>query len=133
MRKQNSFKLISLCLTLLLLVAAVFSGCANKDREKEGEKCTFTFSVVFEDGSTKSQEITTTKEFVGAALENDGLIEGEMSQYGLTVHTVCGETVEFGKDQKYWAVYIDGDYALSGIDSIKCSEIEKVEFKVESY
>ena len=133
MRKQISLKLVSLCLTLLLLVAAVFSGCANKDRAKEGDECSFTFSVVFEDGSTKTQEITTTKEFVGAALEEEGLIEGEMSQYGLTVHTVCGVKVEFGKDQKYWAVYIDGEYALSGVDSIKCADIEKVEFKVESY
>lgn len=133
MRKQNLFVRISLCLTLLLLVAAVFIGCSdNKDRtDTTDTEYTFTLVAVFEDGSKETHEIKTNYKYVGAALEEQGLISGEMGEYGLTIHSVCGVDIGFG--QKYWAVYTDGEYAMVGIDKIECSDVKKVELKVETY
>ena len=54
-------------------------------------------------------------------------------QFGLTVETVCGVTVDFGKDSSYWAIYVDGDYAMTGIDAIKCTDVKKVELRFEKF
>ena len=33
------------------------------------------------------------------------------------VETVCGETLDYNTDHMYWAFYIDGEYAMTGVDS----------------
>ena len=144
MKRQNSFVRISLVLALLLLVAAVMVGCGEKEEttaaetvvsgvvEKIGEgQYTFMFFAFFADGSKKSYEVSTDKETVGDALIELGLIGGEESQYGLTVYTVCGEEHDFNKSASYWALYVDGEYGMVGVDSLNCKDVKNVEFKVE--
>ena len=102
--------------------------------EKIGEGATtFVFVATFEDKSTKVYEVATDFETVGEALVSLGLIAGEESQYGLTVETVCGVTVDFGADSSYWAIYVDGDYGMTGIDSIKCAKVKEVELRFEKF
>lgn len=141
MKKQNIIR-ISLILTLVLLVAAVCVGCGGEVAETTervvipgGDSYTysFTLNVVFADGSTKSCPVVTNCETVGDALLEAGLIDGEETQYGLTVYTVCGVTVDWEEDSAYWALYVDGEYATSGVDSLKCAEINEIEFRVESF
>lgn len=143
---RNIIIRISLALTLLLLVAAVMTGCGGtedavdtwyaddttaKVNVDDGYKYEFDLNVVFADGTTKSCKVPTNFETVGEALLDAGLIDGEQTQYGLTVYTVCGVTVDFNKDSAYWALYVDGEYAMSGVDSIKCADVKEVEFRVE--
>ena len=45
-----------------------------------------------------------------------GVIAGEDSDYGLYVKTVNGETADYDKDGAYWAFYVNGEYAMSGVD-----------------
>ena len=144
MKRQNLFVRISLILTLLLLVAAVMVGCGEKDEttvagtgvsdavEKIGEgQYTFMFAAVMADGSIKSYEVSTDEETLGDALLKLDLIGGEESQYGLTVYTVCGEEHDFNKSASYWALYVDGEYGMVGVDSINCKDVKNVEFRVE--
>ena len=59
------------------------------------------------------------------------LIAGEQGDYGLYVKTVNGITVDFDKDGKYWAFYVGGEYAMSGVDSTEITAGSTYAFKVE--
>lgn len=66
--------------------------------------------------------IKTDKDTVGAALIEHGLIAGDESQYGLYVKSVNGMTADYDVDKSYWAFYINGEYAMTGVDSTEIDE-----------
>jgi hypothetical protein len=66
--------------------------------------------------------VKTDKEMLGEALLEIGLIEGDMDTYGLYVKKVNGMRADYEKDGRYWALYIDGEYGLSGVDAVKIEE-----------
>ena len=91
----------------------------------------FSFTVVDKDGVETLFEIHTDKSTVGDALAELGLIAGDESEYGLYVKTVNGLTVDYDTDGHYWAFYVNGEYAQSGVDSTEIKEGESYSFKVE--
>lgn len=91
----------------------------------------FTFEVVDEDGKTTVFEVKTDKETVGEALTSLNIISGEQGAYGLYVKTVNGITADYDTNGRYWAFYIDGQYAFSGVDSTEINESSVYSFKVE--
>ena len=97
-----------------------------------GEGATeFTFEVVLEDGTTSYYTVHTDETTVGAALLGVDLIAGEDSEYGLYVKTVDGVTADYNTDGTYWAFYIDGEYASTGVDSTDVTPGSTYSFKVE--
>lgn len=151
MQKRCGKKALSFffCMTLIVAMALGTTGCNGKNSDKapegteqkanvsetakslgEGEK-EFDFTVVDADGNETSFEIHTDQETVGEALAELGVIEGEESEYGLFVQTVNGITADFEKDGKYWAFYINGEYAESGVDATPITEGENYSFKME--
>ena len=66
--------------------------------------------------------IHTDKTTVGAALQEHNLLEGEDSQYGLFVKKVNGIVADYDVDQYYWAFYVNGEYAVSGVDTTDIEE-----------
>ena len=91
----------------------------------------FLFTVVDKDGNETNFEIHTDKETVGEALLDLELIAGEDGEFGLYVKTVNGITADYDEDQTYWAFYIDGEYAMSGVDVTTIEEGKAYTFKVE--
>ena len=91
----------------------------------------FTFTVVDGDGNETAYEIHTDKQTVGDALQELDLIDGEESEYGLYVKTVNGITVDYDTDGKYWAFYVDGEYAQTGVDSTEIVPGAAYAFRVE--
>ena len=78
--------------------------------------------------------VNTDEETVGAALLKLGVIAGDDSEYGLYVKTVNGETADYDVDGTYWAFYVNGEYAMTGVDAttleagaIYAFRVEKVE------
>ena len=129
MKKTNLCKILSLilCFVLVAAIALIGSGCngnANPDSAVEKE---FTFTVTHSDGTEKNFELKSEKKTVGEALIDEGLISGEKGM----VYTVDGETVKYEDDGKYWAFYIDGEYAMTGVDSTDITEGSDYAFKVE--
>ena len=59
------------------------------------------------------------------------MIAGEDGDYGLYVKTVNGETVDYDKDGKYWAFYINGEYGMTGVDATDIVEGDSYAFKAE--
>lgn len=150
MKKKRNTKSLSLFLCLLLTVAMALSaiGCNNNSNSGAvtsnettavssgsnvlGEgKTKFTFTVVDKDGNETEFEIHTDKETVGQALQELNLIAGENSEYGLYVKTVNGITADYDTDKVYWAFYVNGTYATSGVDTTPVKEGDKYSFKVE--
>ena len=157
MQTKHSKKLPSFILCMVLIVAMTFftTGCngstdgntssgvdieASAKPESNGQdsykqlgkgKTKFMFTVVDTEGSETQFEIHTDKKTIGEALLELGLIAGEESTYGLYVKTVNGITLDYDKDGKYWAFYINGEYAQTGVDSTPVTEGESYSFKAE--
>ncbi len=133
-----------LCMVLIVAMALSATGCngsknndtpstdTTADTAVLGEGSTsFAFSVTDQDGNTSPFEIHTDKATVGEALLELGLIAGDDSEYGLFVKTVNGITLDYDKDGKYWAFYIDEEYASSGVDSTQITDGSSYAFKAE--
>ena len=96
----------------------------------EGET-QFSFTVTDGDGKETAYLINTDKKTVGDALLELELIAGDQGDYGLYVKTVNGITVDYDTDGAYWAFYVDGEYATSGVDTTKITKGATYSFKVE--
>ena len=127
---------------LALVMVLVMVGCGQKDNGVvngvakdgatigEGAK-SFTMEVVDKDGGKVTFTVKTDADTVGKALLDQGVIAGENSSYGLYVKTVNGVTVDYDKDGKYWAFYVDGEYAATGVDSTDITAGATYTFKAE--
>ena len=82
---------------LVLVIGALLIYNANKPAAQEGGK-KLTVTVVHGDGSTKDFAFATDAENLRGALEEQKLIEGTESEYGLYVLTVDGETDQGRRD-----------------------------------
>ena len=108
------------------------TGDAASDVTELGEGAvSFQFSVVDKDGNETKFVIHTDKDTVGAALFGLGLIEGKEDVYGLYVKKVNGITADYDVDKTYWAFYVNGEYAMSGVDKTNITKGESYMFKVE--
>ena len=134
MKKTLSKRFLSLFVCLLMLAAAMvcISGCGELETSSvaQGEK-SFSFVCVFADKTQKEYEITSDKKTVGEALLEEGLIAGEDGPYGLYVKTVCGVTLDYDKDGKYWAFYEGDAMASAGVDSTEIVDGKTYSFKAE--
>ncbi len=116
---QSKAVLSVLSLVLIVAMAFSFSACGNDGNTNDDAKVekSFVFKVVDLDGSEKSFDIKTEAKTVGEALLAEKLISGEVGQYGLMVDTVNGIKYEYNADGAYWAFHINGEYAMSGVDT----------------
>ena len=149
--KFSNKKIVTLFLGMMLIASMTFAatGCGGDNQSQNeqvedssqitemqvtvlGEGATqFAFTVIDKDDNETAFEIHTDKEIVGEALLELELIEGEASAYGLFVKTVNGITADYDVDQTYWAFYVNGEYATSGVDTTPIEEGMTYTFKVE--
>lgn len=150
MKTTSIKRLLSFILCIVLIAAAALftSGCADSKKTEPltttteqaskpkvtvlGEgKTMFYFSVV--DGSKNETkfEIHTDKKTVGEALLDLKLIEGEDGDYGLYVKKVNGIAADYDKDKTYWAFYVNGEYAQSGVDATDITDGASYALKIE--
>ena len=114
--------LLALTLTLSAAVLPVLAEAPEMitltDGETYGEGAvSFTLTVVDADENATMVTINTDETTVGAALVALGIVEGDETEYGLYIKTVNGITADYDVDGSYWAFYIDGEYALTGVDA----------------
>ena len=111
--------------------AAATTEAAAATEVGEGST-SFAFQVTFADGSRQDYTVKTDSTVVGEALQDAGLIAGEESEYGLYVKTVAGQTLDYDADGMYWAFYVNGEYAASGVDTTNIDAGSTYEFRAES-
>lgn len=66
--------------------------------------------------------IKTDKTTVGDALLEHKLIDGEQGAYGMYIKQVNSITADYDADKSYWAFYINGEYAMTGVDTTDIKE-----------
>ncbi len=140
-----------LCIVLIAAMALLTNGCGDKQTTDTGTttilsnpasseseviqmgegSTSFAFTVTDKEGTETAFEIHTDKTTVGEALLELGLIEGDVGDYGLYVKKVNGITADYDTDGTYWAFYVDGEYATSGVDLTNITEGASYAFKVE--
>ncbi len=135
-----------LCMVLIAAMALCTGGC--KDDKTDGKETSqessfadgsvlgegqteFAFKVVGVDGKETAFTVKTDKKTVGEALQDVGLIAGEMGDFGLYVKTVNGTALDYDRDGKYWAFYINGEYGMTGVDTTEIAEGDSYAFKAE--
>ena len=97
------------------------SATYRKDTEL-GEGAKTAIVEVKVDDEVVTFTVHTDKDTVGDALIEHELISGEDGAYGLYIKTVNGITADYDVDQSYWAFYIDGEYAMTGVDGTEIDE-----------
>ena len=103
----------------LVLVIALMAGVylATRPQAVEGQK-NVTIVIVYKDGTEKKLEYATTHEYLSELLLEKELVTGYASEeYGFTIESVDGITLDWATDGAYWAVYEGEEYALQGIDT----------------
>lgn len=153
MKMTRNKKALSFVLCIVLIAAiALFTTACNDNKTNdtttttentvsttEAPKATvlgegetkFTFTVTDLEGKEAVFKINTDKKTVGEALLDLELIAGDESEYGLYVKTVNGTTLDYDKDGAYWAFYVDGEYATSGVDTTDIVAGTTYTFKAE--
>ena len=99
---------------------------------KPAAKYTFTLEIVHKDGQKKTTTVNTDEEILGEYLEKAGIIEGAEGQYGMYIAKVEGEKAVYEEDNAYWAFYIDGEYALTGVDQTNIESGKVYQLKYEA-
>ncbi|MBR3972598.1 MAG: DUF4430 domain-containing protein [Oscillospiraceae bacterium] len=147
---RNSMKKmlpLILCIVLIAAMALFATGCTGSKTETptevpisatvsdgdvlgEGGTVFTVVTVDLEDKET-TFEVHTDAETVGAALLELGVIDGEDGDYGLYIKTVNGLTLDWDTDGKYWAFYINGEYALTGVDQTEVTAGTTYSFRPE--
>ncbi len=133
MQKTRFTTVLSLIVCIALIAAPVLTttGCADNHTPDSSVEKNFTLTVTDADGIETVSEITTDKATVGEALIEKGIISGDNGPYGLYIKTVNGITVDYDKDGKYWAFYVNDSYASAGVDQTEIKSNETYSFKVE--
>ena len=130
--KKTIQSTVTVILALIFIVALV--SCDTVEKTGVWENATYRKDTEFGNGAktvvveVKAEDqkvtftITTDKDTVGAALLEHGLIAGEEGAYGLYIKQVNGITADYDVDQTYWSFYINGEYAMTGVDTTEITE-----------
>lgn len=150
MKKNGLNKLLALLLALVMVLA--LAACGNKAQDNGGAgddanvvtdgtvadgatvgkgATAFTVEVAQLDGTSITFTVNTDKATVGEALLELGIVAGDDTEYGLYVKTVNGVTLDYDTDGAYWAFYINGEYAMTGVDATTLEAGATYAFRVE--
>lgn len=109
-------KKVIIAIVALIAAVAVFAGvyfAFGRPETNAGSK-TLTIEVSAPDYS-KTHEIKTDAEFLGEALKEEGIIEGEEGQYGLFITSVDSIKADDSK-QQWWCITKGGADVMTGVD-----------------
>lgn len=116
--KKNKKTIIAVILLAVLVAALVlvwhFFG---PNSETNSFDKTISVTVIHGDGSQKDFSIGTNEEFLRGALEQEKLVEGDESEYGLFITSVDGEAADSAAEQWWCICDGDGNMLMTGVDT----------------
>lgn len=121
--KQKKTWIAAIVLVVLILAAA-FAWSRNREVPQQGGK-QITVEVVT-NNDTDTFVFYTDAEYLRQALEEQTLIEGTESSYGLYVTTVNGITAD-DSQQEWWCFTREGEMLNTGVDSTPIADGETYE------
>ena len=132
-----------LSLLLVLIFALMLTACQNNTETEVGgiwENALYTENTEIGEGDKKIEveveaeekkvtvTVNTNAETLADALLENSLIEGEESEYGIYIKVVNGIRADYDKDKRYWAMYKNGEYLMTGADTTPIAHGEHYEF-----
>ena len=117
---KNKKTLLTVALLVVIVAAMLIAYFATRPQTSVGAK-TYTVTVVHANGTEKSFTYHTAEEYLGYALEAEGLIQSNGADDGM-FHTVDGEKADWDINQSYWAFYEGEQYAMTGIYATPVSD-----------
>lgn len=113
---KNKKTIIALIALAALIAAAVLAWhfWGPQNGVQTGAK-SITVTVVHGDGSSKEIEFRTDAEYLGDALTEQKLVEGDEGEFGLFIRSVDGETADISRDQ-WWNITKGGEMLMTGAD-----------------
>ena len=115
-KKLSKKTLIIIASVLVVLIAAaalIFT--LTRPAVQQGAK-TIHIEVVVSDTDTREFTLHTDAEYLRQALEEQNLISGSESEYGLFVTVVDGVSADDSK-QQWWCFTKGGEMLMTGVDS----------------
>lgn len=109
-------KKVIVAVVALIAAVCVFAGvyyAFGRPETSAGSK-TVTIEVAAPDYSN-THKIKTDAEFLGDALKEEGIIEGEESQYGLFITSVDSIKAD-DSNQQWWCITKGGADVMTGVD-----------------
>ena len=131
MKRTNK---IAAVVVLARMMVLGLSACGKKEAVNLWDNAKWTEDATLGEGSKTVQveiemeeksitlTIASDKALLGDILLDHEVIEGEMGAYGMYIKSVNGVQADYDVDQAYWAVYQDGEYLMTGVDSTEVSD-----------
>ena len=130
----------------VLVVVMLFSACTANKVSPEGRWADATYLNDTELGegaktvvvAVKAGEneisftIHSDKTYLGDALLEHNLIEGEKSEFGLYIKKVNGIVADYDIDKTYWGFYKNGEMMMVGVSTAEFADGEHYELVLES-
>ncbi len=114
-KKTKKLVIIGVVVLAVLVCAFLAIWFSTRPETSKGAK-TVNVTVDFGDGETKNYELHTDAEYLRGALDEEGLIDGTESEFGLYVLTVDGVTADESK-QQWWCFTKGGEMLMTGVDT----------------
>lgn len=125
MSKTNNKKtIIAVAILLVLVIGAIIAWFALRPAPRADAgagQITVVAAVTHGDGSEKEFTIRTDAANLRGALEQENLIQGDESEYGLYVKTVDGETADEAQ-QQWWCFTRGGEMLMTGVDDTEIAD-----------
>ena len=130
MKKKSLIAILVIAVLVAALVAVYFVTRPETNTDMKS----FEVHVVGKDLTTLVIPMESDAEYLGPLLLEKGIIKGEQGQYGLYIQEVNGIKAVFEEDGAYWAFYVDGEYALQGIDQtpIEAGKVYKLAYTIDT-
>ena len=117
----------------MLLIAAVVLALVYQSQRPTGQAGEKTLTIEVVNGEEQEEfTLETLQEFLGAALLENGLVEGEEGAYGLFITTVNGIRADEAKKQ-WWCLTRNGEMLDTGADSTPIADGERYELTLSVY
>ena len=132
MKNKKNIWLIALALSACVLLGVWF---VNRPKPMSGAKA-IVIEVQDPEGKVKSYSGRTDAEYLSGAMDDFSAVgfqyEAVNGEWGAYVTTVDGITAE-EKDSAYWAIYVNGEYGMYGIDQQPVADGDTYRFAYEKY
>ena len=125
--KTVSKKKIALIAGVLIVLIAAFALIFTLTRPETTQRTkTIQIKVVVSDTDTREYTLHTNQEYLRGALEEEKLISGTESEYGLFVTTVDGVTADDSL-QQWWCFTKGGGTVNTGVDTTPIQDGDQFE------
>ena len=128
-RRQKRWIVAAVIALIVVCIAAGLLYVKFKPGTTEGAK-EVKITVVHGDGEEKEFTYHTDREYLGEVLQDNELIAGEESDYGLYILTVDGETADEAK-QQWWCITKAGEMVNTSADSTPIQDKEQYELTLK--